>query len=1043
MKNFVVYRSGAGSGKTFTLVKEYLKLTLHDENKLSYNFKSILAVTFTNKAASEMKARVLDALSEICNSAELPQLGVLLCDELRIDEEELTRRSEIVLKNILHHYSDLAIGTIDSFTHRIVKTFAHDLDLPVNFNVEMDIKGFYEKVIALLFNQIGEDEQVSRLLKDYVLSKAENNSNWDPERQISEFVLLLQKENSDEYISRLREFNIGQLTAFRKEFNEYISYYRSTLRSEAAKAIKLIGQNNITDEDFKYKKSGPQGFFYKCSNLTVNAEDAAGKRITEAVESGKWAGAGPNAGALEKISAQLSDIASALLSFIQTNYSYYSLCRLLSDQMYSLMLLKKIEEISNVMKDEERLVFISEFNQKISDIITNEPAPFIYERLGERYHHFLLDEFQDTSTLQWHNILPLLDNSLASGWYNLIVGDGKQSIYRWRNANVKQFASLPGLGENSGDSMQTLREQTLQRNFEEKFLNTNYRSSKTVVEFNNKLFRFLSGNFLTEEGNKIYTSLEQKHLDKNSDGGYVNIELKPMPAEEIEPYTLERCETYITSALRQGFNYGDICILSRKNSQGNTIANYLVQKNIPVLSSDSLLIAGNREVNVLVAFLRHLANPGDKTSAASVVSFLHNTNRIDSHGWHEALNSLSSGKELIEVLSTYNIHFNYSQLGLGNLFDTCSNIVKELSLEKYSHEYIRFFLDEVNEFLVLKNSSISSFFSWWENRSKNASLIIPEGVNAVKIMTIHASKGLEFPVVIVPWCNWPVYRANDSWVNVKNKKIGLPVTIVSLTKKAADIGFANEFTKEQEDQFLDNMNLLYVAFTRAVQRLHVLAPPPAAQNASTVSHWLSAFVREIQGSSPEFFETGTHSPALHQKHRNAREAFILDPLNMQTAKNTVKIKAAWKQHSEDAESARKQGIVVHALLSHIQTSQDVDPALLRAVQEGLIISDDQPVLREKILRLITDPALEQYFADGAHSRREAELITPGGEILRPDRVITNAEETVIIDYKTGRRDDRKHNAQLEKYREAALAMGATTCRCLLVYIDEQAIVEVN
>lgn len=1043
VKNFVVYRSGAGSGKTFTLVKEYLKLALHDESKLSYNFKSILAVTFTNKAASEMKSRVLAALEEISHSATQPQLGVLICNELKIDEEELRRRSEVVLKNILHHYSDLAIGTIDSFTHRIVKTFAHDLDIPVNFNVEMDIKGFYEKVIALLFNQVGEDEQISRLLKDYVLSKAENNSNWDPERQISEFAQLLQKENSDEYISRLREFKINQLSEFRKEFNEYISYYQNNLRSEADAAISLIRQNHLTDDDFKYKKSGPQNFFYKCHNSTVTADDTAGSRITEAVSTRKWAGQGTSGSTLDKISPQLTHIAASLISFIQTNYSHYALCKLLSNQMYSLMLLKKIEEISGGMKTEERVVFISEFNQKISEIINNEPTPFIYERLGERYHHFLLDEFQDTSTLQWHNILPLLDNSLASGWYNLIVGDGKQSIYRWRNANVKQFAMLPAISGPADNNTQNQRGQTLQRNFEEKFLDTNYRSHKAVVDFNNALFRYLADHFLSGESQKIYQSLEQKHLNKNVKGGYVSVELKPVPREETERFMLDRCAALIRAALNDGFTFSNICILSRKNSQGNIIAGYLVQQNIPVLSSDSLLIARNREVNVLVAFLKHLANSSDKTAAASVLGFLHSTKRISTTQLHNAHLELNSGKLLTRILVSLGFDFDVNTLGLGNLFDTCVHIIKELTLEKYAHQYIRFFLDEVNEFLILKNSSISSFFTWWDNRSKNASLVIPEGVNAVKIMTIHASKGLEFPVVIVPWCNWPVYRAGDTWVNVTNEKIKLPVTVVSLTKKAADIGFANELAQEQEDQQLDNMNLLYVAFTRAVQRLHVLSPPPALNNSGSVNQWLRAFANSYPAANPDFFETGECRGAVTSKHPETLQNFILEPLSLQTAQNVVKIKAAWKRQTEDAESARKQGIIVHSLLSRIKTTADLDDVLDDGIQEGLILPGDRASLKEKIHGLITNPMLANYFEEGINIKRESELITREGEILRPDRVIVDAGKTVIIDYKTGRRQDKQHHTQIEKYREAALAMGAATCRCLLVYIDEQAIVEVN
>ena len=260
MGNFVVYKSSAGSGKTFTLVKEYLRLALHDEKKLSYNYKRILAVTFTNKAATEMKNRVVEALNQIANLEKFPFVGLLLCDEMNLPQEELKKRSRFVLSHILHHYSDFSIGTIDSFTHKIVKTFAHDLKLPVNFNIEMDTQGFYEKVIASLFSKIGEDDYISKLLKEYALTKAEDNAAWDPETQIQEFSKLLQKENSGEYIEQLKQFNADELETFRKQFLDFTRHYKNTLKTEAQKALDLISKNKLSDNDFYYKATGPQSF---------------------------------------------------------------------------------------------------------------------------------------------------------------------------------------------------------------------------------------------------------------------------------------------------------------------------------------------------------------------------------------------------------------------------------------------------------------------------------------------------------------------------------------------------------------------------------------------------------------------------------------------------------------------------------------------------------------------------------------------------------------------------------------------------------------
>ena len=699
MENFVVYKSSAGSGKTFTLVKEYLRLALHDEKKLSYNYKRILAVTFTNKAATEMKNRVVEALNQIANSKDLPFVGELLCDELNLSAEELKHRSRFVLSHILHHYSDFSIGTIDSFTHKIVKTFAHDLKLPVNFNIEMDTQGFYEKVIASLFSKIGEDEYISKLLKEYALTKAEDNAAWDPELQIQEFSKLLQKENSGAYIEQLKQFNADELETFRKQFLDFTKHYRNILKQEAQKAIDLITKNKLSDNDFYYKASGPQNFFKKCIDNSVNLESTEKGRIVDAAASDKWANeSSPNKQNVQAIGPQLTSIAQSLLDFIRENYTYYSLCELLSKQMYPLMLLKKIEEISLEQKQEERLVFISEFNHKIFEIINNEPTPFIYERLGERYQHYLLDEFQDTSSLQWHNILPLLDNSLSNGWFNLIVGDGKQSIYRWRNANVKQFAALPEIENSDNNYTIDERAQSLKRNFSGKVLNTNFRSLRTIVEFNNTLFTSLSDKLLSEDSKTIYE--DQVQLVKNDGAGYVSIHLGKIERDEIDPFTCATILKQIHNALGDGFAHKDICILARKNYHGNIIANYLVEHKIPVVSSDSLLLKNNFEVNTIVSYLNYLVNRQDMISAGAVINYLFQSQRISEQDYHTYLVELSKGRSLFEIFKVCGIILSEGDLTLNNLFDNCIEIVKALDLNKNGYHYVRFFLDEVNEFLV-------------------------------------------------------------------------------------------------------------------------------------------------------------------------------------------------------------------------------------------------------------------------------------------------------------------------------------------------------
>jgi ATP-dependent exoDNAse (exonuclease V) beta subunit len=1044
VSNFVVYKSSAGSGKTFTLVKEYLRLALYDENKLSYNYKRILALTFTNKAASEMKSRVIDALHQMAYDKTPPFISELLGAELNITAVELKKRSAYVLSHILHHYSDFSIGTIDSFTHKIVKTFAHDLELPVNFNIEMDTEGFYEQVISTLFNQIGEDDYVSKLLKEYVLTKAEDNVAWDPEKQIQEFARLLQKEHSEEYITQLKQFNAAELENFRKQFLDFISHYKSTLKTEAQKAIRLIQEHHLTDNDFTYKKNGPQNFFKKCLTAELTLQDASASRISDAVAKNKWSGNASQTShlAIEKISPALNTIALELIQFIQKNYAYFLLCDVLSKQMYPLMLLKKIEEISLEKKQEEKIVFISEFNHKIFEIINNEPTPFIYERLGERYHHYLLDEFQDTSSLQWQNILPLLDNSLSNGWFNLIVGDGKQSIYRWRNANVKQFAQLPQLEKSEQSNVIQERAQTLARNFEGRVLDTNYRSLKTIIDFNNSLFDFLSNNLLSDAYKPIYSGQAQKI--KKEALGYVTINAGKVEKDIIDDYTYDLVKQKISAALSDGFDYKDICILARKNSHGNSIANYLMQQKIPIVSSDSLLLKNNLEVNTILCYLNYLANNQDVVNAAAVINYLFQSKQISEDKFHTYLKELSNDTSLFDILKACGININPKQVVLNNLLDNCIAIINALNLNANGHQYIRFFLDEVNEFLVLKNSNITAFFDWWKTRSKKASMVIPENTNAVKIMTIHSSKGLEFPVVIIPYCNWTLYKINESWVNIHNTNVGLSVGVIPLSEKVKDIGFELELETEKQEQCLDNLNLLYVAFTRAVERLHIITTAPLSNNFKLVSHWIDDFIAaNYPVNQHHFYELGkaTHKQ-LQDKHSHSN-TFDLNPLTFTKSTNVVQLKASYLNNTLDVEEAKQQGLMMHWVLSKIKSNGDLDAAIELAIFEGILQRGNSAELKAKLVQLLQHQELAAYYIPDINCKLEAELITENGELLRPDRIVFDTEHTVLIDYKTGKENNTKYFRQLLKYETALVQMGYKNIKKLLVYVDDLMVVTVK
>ena len=1046
-KNFVVYKSSAGSGKTFTLVKEYLKIALNESSDQPQLYKKILAVTFTNKAAAEMKDRIISALKIISVSDKNnPSLIVtILSEEMNLDIEALAYRAGNLLSQILHNYSDFSIGTIDSFTHKIIKTFAFDLKLPVNFNVETNVNEFYNKVVSSLISKIGDDKELTELLKDFSVNNATDNNSWDPEPQIFKFTNTLEKEDSAIHLDKLKKLSKEELKEIHTTLIEFNAEFKTIIKQAGTEAILLIKQKNLNDSNFHSASRGPQNFFKKCSAFEIGAlDDLVNKTLENAVNNNKWQGSknSPSEAAdLESIIPQLNSIATKAITYLNENHKHYALCKLLEKNIYSIILVNELQQIADEFKQEEQIIFISEFNSKISKIVAEEPAPFIYERLGERYSHFLLDEFQDTSTLQWQNILPLVDNALGNGKFNLIVGDGKQSIYRWRSANVKQFSNLPKIEGAELNDLVYERQNSLERNYKEENLNTNYRSLAKVVDFNNSFFDFLPANFLKNDLQNIYK--HQAQIKKNENSGYVSVHSGDTEKDALEETTCNLILKQINGALESGFTFNDICIIVRYNWQGNATANYLIKNKIPVVSSDSLLLKNSPEINCIVCFLKYLINPADKISAASVINYLFYVGIFKSD-LSPHLKALQQGQSLFTVLADLSVDFKENNLLQKNVFDICVEIISRLNLHIHNAQYVRFFLDEVNDYLVNKTGSVNNFIEWWEKRSETASLIIPEGTNAVRIMTIHKSKGLEFPVVILPFTNWEIYKMPTSWVNLENENTALPAGLFNISSGIADAGFGNVFEEEQNEQFLDNLNLLYVGFTRAVERLHIITYKSNTQKHKTVAAWMDSYLKQ-NGTAKEagFFELGVLTSKLHSSKKEQQPIFNISELYFNNNPHLIKIKGAHKLKLEDeTETAREKGIKIHYILSEINSVADVPVVLSKMIKQGIISHTEQNELEIKIKELLNNKNLSPYFSDSYKSKNECEIITDTGELIRPDKIVFDKTSAIVIDYKTGKQNTKLYQKQMNKYAEVLTKMGYTSVKKVLVYVEENLVEEI-
>ncbi len=1043
-KNFIVYKSSAGSGKTFTLVKEYLKLALVDKNNLKKAYKYILAITFTNKAASEMKARIIKALKEISNSQN-DFLTNLVADELLISSDDLKERAELVLTEVLHNYSDFSIGTIDSFTHRIIRTFALDLKLPLNFQIETDVYTVFNKVISLLINNIGKDKLLTEYLLQYSLSNIDDNKDWNPEKSLLDFITEINKEGANEMVAQLGSYSISDFEKIKEELLSNIKNYKQFLKTHGEIATQLFVKENLNETCFYQGNKGIYNFFNKLvKGETISKTELFNSYVNATLEEDKWFSAKVSESEkaqIETIKPQLLTVVDAVIQKLNDEETQYNLYLLIRKNIYAIGLVNELAKLTAEYKTEENILFISEFNQRISNVVSNEPTPFIFERLGDRYKHFLLDEFQDTSSMQWQNMLPLIDNSLGNGNLNLIVGDGKQSIYRWRNADVEQFVNLPNIHiANKSDVLQE-REESLIRNYDDRILNTNFRSDSVIVKFNNLLFDYLPAKYLGEELKSIYKNQEQQ--DNKKDTGYVSIDFAEVVANDKDECNLRLTLQYIQQALQDGYTYQDICVIVRANTNGSTVANFLISQNIPVVSAESLLLANANEITILLAFLKYLANHNDLVSASVVINYLYQLNYCTEEKHIEYYRDLNQkkSKNIFSILQKCGIICDEVKVTSSNIFETCVLISDSLHLNKLNPQYIRFFLDEVLTFLQNNTSNINLFLDWWEKKNAKASVIIPEGINAVNIMTIHASKGLEFPIVITPYIGGKIERQQSLWVNVTEPSIDLPVALIAATKAAEETEYKPLIEKEKQQQALDNINVLYVDFTRAVNRLHIISPKPKIVSEKDIHTWLVEFAKTqghyIEADNKLTFGKFTSKELItHQK--TSLQQISSPDLKFNLTQSAVKIKGASQyNYNEDVELAREYGILMHYILSQVHSKKNIPEVIHTTYLKGDITEIEAAKMTVDITELLNLPTISPYFSEDVIVKNELEILTQEGEILRPDRVVIINNTATVIDYKTGKKQIEKHYNQMQAYQQALLDLGYSSVNKVLLYIHEK------
>lgn len=1052
---FTVYRSSAGSGKTYTLVRQYLKHALSSEQP----FHTILAITFTNKAASEMKQRIIDALQAFAGHMKLDAANESLCrdlcGDLQLSEAELRQRSAHLLKMILHRYSDFHVRTIDSFLHKIVRTFARDLGLNVNFQIELESDPMLAEAVDRLIYRAGQPESstLTALLVDFVLSKTEDEKSWNTfDRDIFKVAQTLMDEDSFHYLEKLRDISLDAFVATGRDLRRLKNQAENTITEWAQKACTLIVEAGLTVDHFLWKGTGIAGYFEKLLfDVSVKTLEPTG-RARKAIENDEWYSTSAKDGrgrVIDRIKPELI----ACYEQIRKHVPFYVLAESVLQNLYATAVLHEINDILEALKKETAAVLISDFNKHIAFVVRDEPAPFIYERVGEKFLHYMIDEFQDTSAMQWLNILPLVENALANGGTALLVGDGKQAIYRWRGGDLEQFSRLPEIPGSDTDDRLKETEAALEQHYKEEPLKYNYRSLPEIVSFNNRFFEWLA-HFKETELKKIYHDIRQ--LPKNgSSGGYIHIEFLPRADETtIEDRVNEKLLETIRLLAKDGYAWKDMAILTRNNERGSAIARFLMSRDIHVVSAESLLIDQSAEVRIILAVMRYLNDASDDVNCMALMNGIltaalgrtptSKERRIMAEAVHNR-------KQFRSWLEERGFVLDESRLLCQPLYEMAEDIARTFLPSLTSSPFVIYFLDSVLNYSIKYDNTLMNFLKWWDIQKNKLSIVSPDETDAVRVSTIHKAKGLEFPVVIIDETGWQFKKTRDYiWTELRSKPFRtLPAVLLKSHSSLEETECKKTYEEESDKNFIDQANLLYVAMTRAKERLYLFSvlTKKAAENKITelksVNDVIASFLRQSMNweEGKMTYAFGDTAQPLRNK-MDERPSVALE--NYVTSPQRPKLRT--KRHSRfqpyDDLSRREWGKLVHAALAQIRTLDDIVPVLSAEESEGWLDSKQSRDLSEKLLRLLGHKMVKPYFEPGVSVRTEAEVFLDSKELLRMDRVVILDHEIVVIDYKTGEEEGEEHAAQIQKYGRALEKLGYPVIKKILVYIEDEKIVPV-
>jgi ATP-dependent exoDNAse (exonuclease V) beta subunit len=1057
-KPLKVLSASAGSGKTYTIVLTYLELVLKDKVR----FGSILAMTFTKAAALEMRERIIGALFTLSRSSD-SNYSKAVSLALKMSIEEVEARSTLVLKEILHNYEDFQISTLDKFNLRLVKTFSRDLDLEEDFQTVVDASDVLDESLDNLIAKVNTpgNEIITKLILAYAETFTDKEKKWKVRDELKVIAKEFKGENNAEVIARLLQqepFGVEVFWGYKKEIKEYREKIEQKKRELFSKIDGADLQSSFVTGIHKFFKDNALEIE---GNLKKGLDNSFKTQMDEG------------------IIALIQNVVDEVIVQHKKLLTLEFKCSC----FFEIQALKLIAIELDIILRERGLLLLSDTSKMIEGLIRQEEAPYIYEKLGNRFNHFLLDEFQDTSRKQWNNLLPLVFDAIARQGKiievqkSLIVGDAKQSIYRFRGGEAAQFVSFPALYNPEEDSLVKQRSVYFEQQTEMSQLESNYRSLKNIVHFNNTFFELVHRS-LDEAYHPFYKDVTQ-HAAKE-EGGFVKyIEIAYEGSSDYQEdltddnevledirirFTYQELRKILEQALSDGFKYGDICVLARTKVVLSVYADLLTKDGINVVSVDSLMVGNNAAVKLIVSFLKFQNDTFSKSNAL-LMSQLYSLVKGESITQLKSKDlfskdSIIEADALVDFLKDPMFVLSYD-----NLYDAGLHAIRLFGLESSIDYFLQHLLDMLHRFDLQWVNDLSSFIELWETKGSSESVLLPESEDAIQVMTAHKSKGLEFPVVILLdqiWMNkarmagskFFLSDDDDIYFSTLKKTSGIPVVL------------AKRIIEEKEHK-LDMYNLVYVACTRATQRLYFIdtlkrkaskksktnteeLPEPTDVNSPIMECVKTAMaqlnqtfqLRTVLAEAADIYtaQIGEETLKVEEKHKKSDEVsvFRLKKEGESLWFPSISYENREKLEENALSYERRYGNQLHALLSKIAkkiSDSELQELLTKATREGIIEKENVSTLFIDLQGIIQCEAFITCYENVKIVMTEQTLLSENGESLRPDLMLQyNDNSWLILDFKTGAKDP-KHKAQVQQYRNVLLKIVGeqSTIVCKLFY----------